>query len=72
VVGLLAATQVVEGVHRCGFASEAFLTCCVFYIVVLHLISGHWANTNQWVFEVGAYLHRERPVISISKIRIIL
>jgi hypothetical protein len=38
----------------------------VFYVVVLHLISGHWTNANQWIFEVGAHLQMEEPSIEMN------
>jgi len=63
VVGLLAATEVDEG---CSLACQALLTCCVFYVNVLHLISGHWTNADQWVFKVGAHLQEEVLITSVS------
>lgn len=65
-VGLLAATEVGEGVYGCGLACQALLTCCVFYVAVLHLISGHWANADQWVLKVGAHLQEEMLITSVS------
>jgi hypothetical protein len=66
VVGLLATTEVGEGVYGCGLACEALLTCCVFYVTVLHLISGHWANADQWVLKVGAHLQQEVLIRNVS------
>jgi hypothetical protein len=58
-----------EGVHRDSLASEALLTCGMFYVVVLHLVSGHWANANKRVLKVGAYLKQERSMTSLSAIK---
>jgi len=66
VVGLLAATEVGEGVYGCDLACQALLTCCVFYVAVLHLISGHWANADQWVLKVGAHLQEEMLITCVT------
>jgi hypothetical protein len=58
-----------KGVHRDSFPSETLLACCMFYVVFLHLVSGHWTDANKWVLKVGAYLNEERYMTSMSKIR---